>query len=511
VSLVTRKRARYDAPVTTKDCVMLRDGSAVESTDAGSGGGPVRGNAQQTSGEAWRDVDRNMRRAARRRARLDYEELVLIREGLAVQVWRPLGMVSMRDYLENVFGYGPTAASERIRVAETLEAMPALGAALEQTVLPYSAVREISRIATRATEREWVEACRGKNLRQIEELLAEREPGDRPSSPRNPDLRLREVRWRVRPGVWAKLRTTKRAVEAACGERIDDSAFADAMCDAVMAMIAQRREDGSAAPAVAEVPVGEADATGAACAVPSDTPAIDRVAGRARYQVAVTICRSCGVARQDARGIDVALSAAELERALCDAEWLDERGHVKQDIPPATRRLVRRRDGDRCRVPGCRSAQCLDIHHIDPVSEGGGHEPENLTTLCGAHHDARHDGRLIVRGRAPRLEFVWTVPREPLSEPVPTEAEATVFHVEERADGDADADAPSSIRFGLTTGGVLARPPASMQADAALALKTLGYSRAVAHAAVDHACVRLGSACDLEALIRAALQSLAPS
>jgi hypothetical protein len=150
---------------------MLREGSVAVD---GSWAGDVR--------EAWRDVDRQLRRAARRRARLDHDELVLIREAIAVQVWRPLGMVSMRDYLENVFGYGPTVATERIRVAEALDAMPALDRALHQGVLPYSAVREISRIATRATEGEWVDACRDKNLRQIEELLAEREPGDRPSS-----------------------------------------------------------------------------------------------------------------------------------------------------------------------------------------------------------------------------------------------------------------------------------------------------------------------------------------
>jgi Holliday junction resolvasome RuvABC DNA-binding subunit len=47
-----------------------------------------------------------------------------------------------------------------------------------------------------------------------------------------------------------------------------------------------------------------------------------------------------------------------------------------------------------------------------------------------------------------------------------------------------------------------------MKADAALALKTLGYSRPIARAAVERACSRLDGDCDLEALIRAALQSV---
>ncbi len=472
---------------------MLREGSvAVDGSWAGNGQ------------EAWRDVDRQLRRAARRRARLDHDELVLIREAIAVQVWRPLGMVSMRDYLENVFGYGPTVATERIRVAEALDAMPALDRALHQSVLPYSAVREISRIATRATEGEWVDACHGKNVRQIEELLAEREPGDRPSSPRKPDAGLRDVRWRVRPGVWGKLRTTKRAVEAACGERLDDSAFADAMCDAVMALIAQHGRGGSAATgaehsahvaAGASGAKGSADASGSEASAPAATTRVERVAGRARYQIVTNICRACGVARQEAAGVHVALSSAEVERAMCDAEHVDARGHVKQDIPPAARKLVRRRDGDRCTVPGCRSAQFLEIHHIVPRSEGGGHEPENLTMLCGAHHDARHDGRLIIRGSAPDLVFEWAVLRS---------------HVEELADDDDVADEQADVDERNVFHVEEPRIPAAMRADAELALTTLGYKRTVSQAAVERACASVNAGCDLEALIRASLQSVGP-
>jgi 5-methylcytosine-specific restriction endonuclease McrA len=219
---------------------------------------------------------------------------------------------------------------------------------------------------------------------------------------------------------------------------------------------------------------------------------IERAASRARYQIVVNICRACGVARQNAGGVDVALSEAEVARAMCDAERMDARGHMKQDIPPATRKRVRRRDGDRCTVPGCRSAQFLELHHVTPASEGGGHEPENLTTLCGAHHDARHDGRLIIRGRAPDLVFEWTVPRshmEEIDEDVVedvAEVDGDVFHVEEP------------------------RVPVAMRADAELALITLGYKRGVSRAAVERACTRVGATCDLEGLIRAALQSIGP-
>jgi hypothetical protein len=49
-------------------------------------------------------------------------------------------------------------------------------------------------------------------------------------------------------------------------------------------------------------------------------------------------------------------------------------------------------------VPGCRNAQFLDVHHVELRSEGGGHDADNLTNLCGAHHRAAHRGELVVSG-----------------------------------------------------------------------------------------------------------------
>jgi hypothetical protein len=60
--------------------------------------------------------------------------------------------------------------------------------------------------------------------------------------------------------------------------------------------------------------------------------------------------------------------------------------------------MVLRRDGGCCRVPGCRNATFVDVHHLRPRSEGGTHEIENLVTLCAAHHRAIHDGRLFCKG-----------------------------------------------------------------------------------------------------------------
>ncbi|HEX2690558.1 MAG TPA: hypothetical protein VHN14_28275, partial [Kofleriaceae bacterium] len=65
----------------------------------------------------WRTVDRALRAIRSSRAALDADEARWLREAEALQIWRPLGMVSALDYLQRVLGYAPRTAQERLRVA----------------------------------------------------------------------------------------------------------------------------------------------------------------------------------------------------------------------------------------------------------------------------------------------------------------------------------------------------------------------------------------------------------
>jgi hypothetical protein len=142
--------------------------------------------------------------------------------------------------------------------------------------------------------------------------------------------------------------------------------------------------------------------------------------GRSSYQIAVSLCPSCGSGFQQARGELVALGPAALEMAECDAQYIGDvdapaqgnthvgagvasktsKPRAAQNIPPSIRRTVVRRAGHCCQVPGCRHAGFLDIHHRTLRSEGGQHDPNELLLACGAHHAALHDGRLLLDGDA---------------------------------------------------------------------------------------------------------------
>jgi hypothetical protein len=95
-----------------------------------------------------------------------------------------------------------------------------------------------------------------------------------------------------------------------------------------------------------------------------------------------------------------------------DASGQDRDGHIgeqparaTQRIPPAVRRAVRHRDQGRCRVPGCRNAIFVDLHHRDWRLDGGGNVVANLVTLCVAHHRAVHLGKLFVESTLAGLRF----------------------------------------------------------------------------------------------------------
>src|SRR5438876_725183 len=141
----------------------------------------------------WREVDLQLRGIAKRRAALDAEEARWLREAHRLRIWREVGCGSLLEYMERRLGYTPHTAAERLRVAIAIEQLPAIESALETGELPFSAVRELTRVMTDETESAWLDAARGKSVHEIEQLVAGRRKGDVPTDAPDPDLEPRTV------------------------------------------------------------------------------------------------------------------------------------------------------------------------------------------------------------------------------------------------------------------------------------------------------------------------------
>ncbi len=343
------------------------DGAA-EQAGVGAGATPAAG------GGDWRELDRTLRRLARRRAADDVEEAACLRRARAEGLHRHFGYASFYEYAERVLGYTPGVVRERMRVADALVGLPKLCAAMTAGDVVYSAARELTRVATAANEDAWLAATARASVRDIEDMVAGRRRGDPPDAPPDPAARLHERRFLLTGAVLGTYIAARARLETACGHPLTDSEVLDALCAASLA----------------------------------GTAATDPATRQPPYQIAITRCADCARAWVDAAGQSIELSATELARASCDAELLgrvdgEAPPRATKTIPPRIRRAVLRRDRGRCRVPGCKNARFVDVHHVVPRGKGGDHTPSRLAAMCSAHHQAAHDGRLKVdldkRGR----------------------------------------------------------------------------------------------------------------
>jgi hypothetical protein len=350
----------------------------------------------------WVTAHEALAELAQRRSELDGVEGAALLRALRAGVHRHLGFASFAEYVERLFGYSRRTLDDKLRTAEALETLPELARSLSEGAVSWSATRELARVATAETEREWLDAARGRTVHEVERLVSGRKRGARPGEADLAEQR-HTLRFEVSAETFGAFREALKLLRRKSGELLDD--------DSALLLVAR------------EILGGPTDA------------------GRASYQVALNICERCSSGFQEASGELVEVEGAVLEMARCDAQHIGristqpthvgtprsnkpthvgarsarepthvgnaedpesthvgERTQATQTIPPALRRRVMRRDQGCCVVPGCRHATFVDLHHIEARADGGAHDENNLVVLCSAHHRAIHRGQLHITG-----------------------------------------------------------------------------------------------------------------
>ena len=323
----------------------------------------------------WCEIDRALRRIARSERRLEVEKGRWLLAARDAQVHRQFGFATLAEYVEHVFGYGPRDTRDRLRVAEALLELPETTAALGAGQIPYTAVRVLTAVLEPANESAWLHRVKGRTVREIEAMVSGHSPGDLPDDPADPELRTFVLRFKLSPQDYALFRDARREVVRDAGHELSEAEVFAAMCRAVF-----RRG-----------------------------PEDEQRSNQPPYQVFVTQCEQCERAWQEGAGEPIEVGPAVAARVRCDAEVVrrtpDGRSRASRTIPPSVRRLVMRRDHHRCVVPGCRNSEHLEVHHLEHRARGGDNHPDNLVVLCSGHHDAHHDGRLVILGKAGALRF----------------------------------------------------------------------------------------------------------
>ncbi|MFW5921292.1 MAG: HNH endonuclease signature motif containing protein [Polyangiales bacterium] len=317
----------------------------------------------------WERVHRRLCRLARHKGRYDLEEMRWMRRAKQMRVHRRLGYGSFHEYIEHLFGYSPRFTYEKLRVADALDELPALREALREAKHSYSAVRELSRVATPETERQWLEAAEGKRVRDIEKMVSGHDKGDRPGSEKKERLRRHRLVYDVSSETKSVVQLARDKLTKQLGRSVTD--------DELLQHLARRELEGEG---------GRGDGR--------QSP------NRIHYEV----CPKCDDGAQVAGGEAEPVDDATVQRVKCDAKasgaHVGNGKRARQRPSPAQREAKMREQRFGCAVPGCTNRVWLEDHHEDLVSEGGTDDPKRRVVLCWAHHDARHRGQLLIEGDA---------------------------------------------------------------------------------------------------------------
>jgi hypothetical protein len=220
-------------------------------------------------------------------------------------------------------------------------------------------VRELTRVAVPDTEGAWLDAARGKTVRQLEELVANKSPGDDPLTPLAPTPRRHVLRFDVAPETFALFRDAMTELRRRAGAALDD--------DSALLALARQVLGG-----------------------PEDP-------GRANYQIALSVCSTCGSARQQGGGELVPVGLHILAMAHCDGQHLGPLEHPANQNASTDANAEANAEAEA--DPRGKDETTHEVHSIPGAHVGATHEPQGGQADC--HSPAIHDPESgLQRGRA---------------------------------------------------------------------------------------------------------------
>jgi hypothetical protein len=303
-----------------------------------------------------------LREAARKAARsyLDSErELCDLLSAIdQCKLWRTWGFSSLVHYAEDELHLTHRKALELVRVNSSLEALPAMKKAFREEGVPFSKVREATRVATPGSDADWARKLKERPYREIEREVFS---GRRASTI---TLRLDMTA--------EQYERFERCVEAVRRRRGRSTGLDE--CIDLMATTFLSMETG-----------GDRSST------------FPKHVGGSAFTQVIYRCEDCDRARVQTRKGLVEVSNEVLDQAACDSVVLREGKRARRTVPREVARAVWVRAESRCEC--CSQRGWLHLHHRVPVSEGGRHSKENLLLLCSSCHRAAHQ-----RGRMRRRD-----------------------------------------------------------------------------------------------------------
>ncbi len=326
-----------------------------------------------------------------------------------------LGSPSIEHYARTHFGIERSVTFEYLRVAKALRELPHCDEEFRIGRLNWSALREITKVATSESEEEWIAFALkypGARLKaEVKEAVRKNRSKPRKDGYSLPGLETRMV-FEMKP---EEQDLASRALEEVAREMSERLQGAEVESKDAFLFLARRFLE-----TVSRGTVNE------------DARADDSVdPEKSLYTILYHKCPECRRASLPTSEGPVEIDARVVERVEGDARKVviedheersdgggvsaeggdDEKEQPREIDRPNPRGLVRKihlRDGRTCSNPGCERRNGLHAHHIVERARGGATAVYNEILVCNCCHSLLHAGHLTVQG-SPVEGVAWTV------------------------------------------------------------------------------------------------------
>jgi 5-methylcytosine-specific restriction endonuclease McrA len=266
-----------------------------------------------------------------------------------------LGYRSLMDYTISALGLSPDVAYNHCTAVKKSQELPEVRKAISEGKVSVSAVRHMAPVLSKENETEMLGLASQMTQAELRKEIAKRNPEqDVPEKARYVREDRVALELRVSEELMKKLRRAQDLVAQSKREFVSLEQTLEAMVEVFL-----EKKD----------PVKKAERTVKRCEESSQAlPLNDRMIRKTEANVS---------------------------------------GSRRITLPASLKHALIARTEGRCMVNAPNGARCtqtrwLHIHHVTPLSEGGGHSLENLTVLCSGHHRMTHrkmkGSRLFVSG-----------------------------------------------------------------------------------------------------------------
>ncbi len=308
--------------------------------------------------------------------------------------WRMTGAPSCAHWLASLCDIELATAREQVRTARALRSLPLTRERFDRGELSYAKVRQLTRVATEASEGALLAIAERTPAGLLATALARWQVREDPEGAAVRQQEDRGLSIRTEPTGNRTISVQLPPDQAALVELVVDAEVRDAPADALRtelvpdgSSLRHRRADAFVRlveRAVSRAPDAPAGASGFAGVL-------------VRPRTELVVHRRAG-GTELADGTRLASHVAQLLTCDADLRVMDHRadgspadvGRRHRLVTPRLRRLVAERDGGRCQYPACESRHFLDVHHIVHWEDGGPTDLANLMLLCGYHHRFVH-------------------------------------------------------------------------------------------------------------------------